>query len=39
MTDKFFEWCGSEPRAGFPQATVAAWRVALEARGWPVSIN
>ena len=38
--DDFFEWFGQEPRAGFTKATVAAWRVALEARGLgPVSIN
>jgi hypothetical protein len=38
--DEFFEWYGREPRPGFTKATVAAWRVALEARGLgPVSIN
>src|ERR1700751_1344428 len=38
--DEFFEWYGREPRHGFTQATVAAWRVALEARGLgAVSIN
>ena len=38
--DEFFEWYGSEPRPGFTKATVAAWRVALEARGLgAVSIN
>ena len=38
--DDFFEWFGQEPRAGFTKATVAAWRVALEARGLgAVSIN
>src|SRR3954454_8847705 len=31
--DEFFEWYGREPRPGFTNATVAAWRVALEARG------
>ena len=31
--DEFFLWYGQEPRAGFTKATVAAWRVALEARG------
>ena len=38
--DEFFAWYGQEPRAGFTKATVAAWRVALEARGLgPISIN
>src|SRR5215469_9896330 len=38
--DEFFEWFGQEPRPGFTKATVAAWRVALEARGLgAVSIN
>jgi hypothetical protein len=38
--DEFFEWFGQEPRPGFTKATVAAWRVALEARGLgPISIN
>jgi site-specific recombinase XerD len=38
--DEFFEWYGLEPRPGFTKATVAAWRVALEARGLgAVSIN
>jgi hypothetical protein len=38
--DEFFEWYGQEPRPGFTKATVAAWRVALEARGLgAVSIN
>jgi hypothetical protein len=38
--DEFFEWYGREPRPGFTKATVAAWRVALEARGLgTVSIN
>src|SRR5258707_1639761 len=38
--DEFFEWYGREPRPGLTKATVAAWRVALEARGLgPVSIN
>jgi hypothetical protein len=31
--DEFFEWYGQELRPGFTKATVAAWRVALEARG------
>ena len=31
--DEFFAWYAQEPRAGFIKATVAAWRVALEARG------
>jgi site-specific recombinase XerD len=38
--DEFSAWYGQEPRAGFTKATVAAWRVALEARGLgAVSIN
>jgi site-specific recombinase XerD len=38
--DEFFAWYEQEPRAGFTKATVAAWRVALEARGLgAVSIN
>src|SRR5499427_3808455 len=38
--DEFFNWYGQEPRPGFTKATVAAWRVALEARGLgAVSIN
>jgi hypothetical protein len=38
--DEFFAWYGQEPRPGFTKATVAAWRVALEARGLDtVSIN
>src|SRR5262245_64924873 len=38
--DEFFAWFRLEPRAGFTKATVAAWRVALEARGLgAVSIN
>jgi integrase/recombinase XerD len=38
--DEFLEWYGREPRPGFTKATVAAWRVALEARGLgAVSIN
>src|ERR1700756_2139019 len=38
--DEFFEWYGREPRPGFTKATVAAWRVAWEARGLgAVSIN
>jgi integrase len=37
---EFIEWFGQEPRPGFTKATVAAWRVALEARGLgSVSIN
>src|SRR5579871_1032178 len=38
--DEFFAWYSLEPRAGFTKATVAAWRVALEARKLgAVSIN
>ena len=38
--DEFFAWYTQEPRAGFTKATVAAWRVALEARRLgAVSIN
>jgi integrase len=38
--DEFFAWYGCEPRPGFTKATVAAWRIALEARGLgAVSIN
>src|SRR5258708_19660528 len=38
--DEFFEWYGQERRPGFTKATVAAWRVTLEARGLgAVSIN
>lgn len=38
--DEFFAWYRQEPRAGFTKATVAAWRVALEARGLgAVSVN
>src|SRR5579862_3847175 len=38
--DEFFAWFALEPRQGFTKATVAAWRVALEARGLgAVSIN
>jgi site-specific recombinase XerD len=38
--DEFLEWYGHEPRPGFTKATVAAWRVALEARGLgAVSVN
>jgi site-specific recombinase XerD len=39
--DEFFAWFSLEPRpGGFTKATVAAWRVALEARGLgAVSIN
>jgi hypothetical protein len=31
--DEFIAWYSQEPRPGFTKATVAAWRVALEARG------
>ena len=39
--DEFFAWFSQEPRpGGFTKAAVAAWRVALEARGLgAVSIN
>ncbi|MGB9455080.1 MAG: site-specific integrase [Bryobacteraceae bacterium] len=39
--DEFFAWLSvQEPRPGFTKATVSAWRVALEARGFgAVSIN
>ena len=38
--DEFFAWFDQEPRPGFTKAIVAAWRVALEARGLgAVSIN
>jgi integrase len=38
--DEFFAWYAQEPRPGFTKAAVAAWRVALEARGLgAVSIN
>src|SRR5215467_5055554 len=38
--DEFFAWYGQEGRPGFTKATVAAWRVALDARGLGVvSIN
>jgi hypothetical protein len=38
--DEFFAWYTEAPRPGFTKATVAAWRVALEARGLgAVSIN
>src|SRR3974390_1270870 len=38
--DEFFAWYGQEPRPGLTKATVAAWRVALEARRLgAVSIN
>jgi site-specific recombinase XerD len=38
--DEFFAWYERELRPGFTKATVAAWRVALEARGLgAVSIN
>src|SRR5215471_866976 len=40
VLDEFFAWYAQEPRTGFTKATVAAWRVALEARGLgAVSIN
>ena len=31
--DQFFDWYGQQPRPGFTKATVAAWRVGLEAAG------
>src|SRR5215831_10579232 len=38
--DEFFDWYGQQPPTGFTKATVAAWRVALEARKLgAVSIN
>src|SRR5215475_13876027 len=38
--DEFFAWYGEEVRPGFTKATVAAWRVSLEARGLgSISIN
>jgi integrase len=38
--DEFIQWYIQEPRLGFTKATVAAWRVALEARKLgPISIN
>ena len=38
--DEFITWYLQETRVGFTKATVAAWRVALEARSLgPVSIN
>ena len=38
--EEFFAWYGEEVRPGFTKAAVAAWRVALEARGLgPISIN
>src|ERR1039458_8165495 len=38
--DEFIAWYGQEARDGFTKATVAAWRVALEARELgAVSIN
>ena len=38
--DEFIAWYTEEPRPGFTKATVAAWRVALEARKLgPISIN
>jgi hypothetical protein len=37
---EIFAWYALEPRPGFTKATLAAWRVALEARGLrAVSIN
>jgi len=35
--DEFFAWFSLEPRLGFTKATVAAWRVALEASGLPAA--
>jgi integrase len=38
--NEFFAWYGQDVRPGFTKATVAAWRVALEARGLgSISIN
>ena len=38
--DEFFSWYGQQQRPGFTKATVAAWRVSLEARGLgAISIN
>src|ERR1700692_4673638 len=38
--DEFFEWFGRGPRAGFPKATVTAWRGGLDTRGrGSISIN
>jgi hypothetical protein len=38
--DEFFAWYSQEPRPGYMKTTLAAWRVALEARGLgAVSIN
>ncbi|MBZ5625113.1 MAG: hypothetical protein LAQ69_41375 [Acidobacteriia bacterium] len=38
--DEFFEWYEQEPRPGFNEATVSAWRVSLETRGLgSISIN
>jgi|SRR6516165_8503336 hypothetical protein len=38
--DEFFAWYAQQRRPGFTKATVAAWRVALEAHGLgAVSIN
>ena len=38
--DEFFEWYGREPRPGFTNSAVSAWRAALAARGLgAVSIN
>jgi integrase len=37
--DEFFAWYGQEPRPGFTKATVAAWRVALEARAVSIDVR
>src|SRR5262249_48019317 len=38
--DEFLAWYGQETRPGFTESTIAAWRVALEARGLGlISIN
>jgi site-specific recombinase XerC len=38
--DEFFVWYGQEPHPDFTKATVAAWCVALEARGFKaISFN
>ena len=38
--DEFIAWYGAEPRPGFTNATVNAWRMALEIRGLgAISIN
>jgi hypothetical protein len=31
--DEFLAWYANEPQSGFTEATVGAWRVALDARG------